>query len=450
MTAPKPVSSKRPPYASKADFGPPRQAARALAGALPLVFAAMGCGVDRHTAVDVAMGSAYRPPTFEFEDTRREPRRGGAAAATAPRPAAASDPYQLLAGDFHCHVSPPDWDQEANRDLAGTVRLAKEEHLDFVVLTPHVGARFFTDEDRRRDELEALRGLRDEIARQAPGGPLLVAGFEYTDHRQGHLGFSFADLDRLLARLSAPQLARRPQDFMQGWVDAGGLIVVNHPLVTPLDSTFAIARADLSWRPWTRPDAETGVFPPEIVAAHHLAQAFEAYNLTAAHIRDRYLGPPGAGTYAETLARLDGEILAQQRRIVPLGGSDSHENHLRATTFVLARERTVEGVREAVLAGRVCVRDWRACTLRARVAGLPSGPGSAWQPPGAAFSGADALEIRASGADVRILINGQAAAHPRAGEIALLRLDPDRCSIVRAEIDGGTAAPLYANCAFAR
>ena len=386
------------------------------------------------------MGSAYRPPAIELGPAWRDAPRGGGPTAAAP------EPYQLLAGDFHCHVSPPDWDQEANRDLAGTVTLANAEHLDFVVLTPHVGARFFLDEDARRQELDALRSLRDQISRQPPGGPLLVAGFEYTDHRQGHLGFSFGDLDRLLAHLSAEDLARRPQDFMQGWVDGGGLIVVNHPLVTPLDSSFAIARADLSWRPWTRPDAETGVFPPEIVAAHHLAQAFEAYNLTAAHIRDRYLGPPGAGTYAETLSRLDPEILAQQRRIIPLGGSDSHEKHLRATTFVLARERTVEGIREAVLAGRVCVRDWRACTLRARVAGARA----VWQPPGAAFSAAPAIEVRATGTDIRILINGQPAAHPRSGEVTALRLDPDRCSIIRAEIDGGAAAPLYANCAFAR
>jgi len=410
--------------------------------------AASGCSVDRHTAVDVAMGSAYRPPVpaFELGVTPRPDPRGGRDRREGPPLTTAPEPYQLLSGDFHCHVSPPDWNQEANRNLAGTVTLAKEEHLDFVVLTPHVGARFFLDEDARRDELDALRSLRDEIGQQAAGGPLLVAGFEYTDHRQGHLGFSFADLDRLLARLSVQDLARRPQDFIQGWVDAGGLIVVNHPLVTPLDSTFAIARADLSWRPWTRPDAETGVFPAEIVAAHHLAQAFEAYNLTAAHIRDRYLGPPGPGTYAETLSRLDTEILAQQRRIIPIGGSDSHEHHLRATTFVLARERSVEGIREAVLAGRVCVRDWRACTLRAR---LP-GQGDAWQPPGAAFSAASAIEVRASGADVRILVNGQPAARPRSGEIASLSLDPDRCSIIRAEIDGGAAAPLYANCAFAR
>jgi len=400
--------------------------------------AASGCGLDRHTAVDVAMTSAYRPPVpvFTGDDARPEGRQG-------PAPAVAGEPFQLLGGDFHCHVSPPDWDQEANRDLAGTVALAKQEALDFVVLTPHVGARFFLDEDRRREEIEALAVLRGEIARQKPGGPLLIAGFEYTDHRQGHLGFSFGDLDRLLARLSVGQLARRPQDFMQGWVDAGGLIVVNHPLVTPLDSTFDIARADLSWRPWTRPDAETGVFPPEIVAANRVAQGFEAYNLTAAHMRDRYLSHPGPGTYLETLARLDTEILAQQRRMVPLGGSDSHENHLRATTFVLARSRTIDGIREAVLAGRVCVRDWRACTLRART------PGATWQPPGAAFAGTSRLEVRATGADVRVLVNGTLAAHPRSGQVATLTLDPDHCSVIRAEIDGGAAAPLYANCAFA-
>ena len=51
----------------------------ALAGALPIVFASLGCGVDRHTAVDVAMGSAYRPPTFflDQEDVRHEARRSG-------------------------------------------------------------------------------------------------------------------------------------------------------------------------------------------------------------------------------------------------------------------------------------------------------------------------------------------------------------------------------------
>src|SRR3954468_5618283 len=122
----------------------------ALAAASVLA-AAWGCSVDRHAAVDVAMGRAHPPPVQGF-DLGLAPRAapGGGAPLTA-----APEPYQLLSGDFHCHVSPPDWNQEANRNRAGTVTLAKEEHLDFVVLTPHVGARFFLDEDARRDELDA-------------------------------------------------------------------------------------------------------------------------------------------------------------------------------------------------------------------------------------------------------------------------------------------------------
>ena len=65
---------------------------------------------------------------------------------------------------------------------------AAGEASDFVVLTSHVGARFFLHEWYRSKELAALADLRDEIAKQGPGAPLFIVGFEYTDHRQGHLG----------------------------------------------------------------------------------------------------------------------------------------------------------------------------------------------------------------------------------------------------------------------
>lgn len=398
--------------------------------------AAGGClHADRHTAVDVVMGSAYRPPTVDGDAVRVIRALG---------PTAESDDgarFALLAGDFHCHVSPPDWNQEANRDVAGTVALAKAEHLDFVVLTPHVGARFFLDEAYRAAEVADLRALRDTIATQGTDAPLLIPGFEYTDHQQGHLGFAFADLDTVLARLPVEQLEERPEDFVSTWVAAGGLVVVNHPLVTPLDSWFAIGRADLSWRPWT---AGEGTFiPPEIAAANRLAHGFEAYNLTAAHLRDRYLSNTGRGTYQQTLARLDREIVSQARRLVPIGGSDSHEDHLRATTFVLAEARTADGIRDAVLAGRVCVRDPRACSLRARVRRGP------WQPLGAAFVDTDSIDVRAQGDAISVLVNGRVAAHPHAGEVVRLSVDPQACSVIRAEIDGGATAPIYANCAFA-
>ena len=404
-----------------------------LVGASALFVTALACNhFDHHTVVDLAMTSAYRPASFEFTDSKER----GPGSADADE---VTTHFQILAGDFHCHVSTPDWNQEANRDLSETVVLAKKEHLDFVVLTPHVRARFFLHESFRRQELDALAGLRDEIAKQGPGAPLLIVGFEYTDHRQGHLGFSFGDLTQLLARFSAARLEERPQDFVEGWVASGGLVVVNHPLVTPLDSMFEIGRADLSWRPWTK----AGPFPPEIEAANRLAQGFEAYNLTAAHMRDRYLSAPGPGTTQATLARIDQEILAQQRRLVPMGGSDSHEDHLRATTFVLASSRTIEGIRQAVLAGRVCVRDPRACSLRARTTG------TAWQPLGAAFLNAPTIEVKARGETIRVLVNGRVAAMPRSSEVAALPLDPNVCSVIRAEIDGGFSAPIYANCAFA-
>ena len=48
-----------------------------------------------------------------------------------------------------------------------------------------------------------------------------------------------------------------------------------------------------------------------------------------------------------------------------------------------------------------------------------------------------------------MLVNGQLAATPRSGQVAALPLDPNVCSVIRAEIDGGAGAPIYANCAFA-
>jgi len=97
-----------------------------------------------------------------------------------------------------------------------------------------------------------------------------------------------------------------------------------------------------------------------------------------------------------------------------------------------------------VLAGRVCVRDPRACSLRART------PKSAWQPLGAAFLNAPTVEVKARGEHIRVLVNGQLAATPRSGEVAALSLDPQVCSVIRAEIDGGAGAPIYANCPFAK
>ena len=58
--------------------------------------------------------------------------------------------------------------------------------------------------------------------------------------------------------------------------------------------------------------------------------------------------------------------------------------------------------------------------------------------------------MKARGETIRVLVNGRQAATPRSGEVTALALDPSVCSVIRAEIDGGFSAPIYANCAFAQ
>jgi hypothetical protein len=102
----------------------------------------------------------------------------------------------------------------------------------------------------------------------------------------------------------------------------------------------------------------------------------------------------------------------------------------------------MEGIHEAVLKGRVCVRDARACSLEARE------PGGVWKPIGSELHGTN-IEVRARGEAIQIKVNSEQVATPASGTIATLKLSPTRCSVVRAEIDGGASAPIYVNCPFA-
>ncbi len=379
------------------------------------------------SAVDLTMTSAYRAP----------PNLPGLAARPATSP---PDPprFQLLAGDLHCHVNPPDSPQEVNRGVTETVALARSERLDFVILTPHLGARFFTDEAARRRVLAAREELRASLARENTSRTVFILGMEYTDHRYGHVGASFADLAQVFGDVSTAVASAHPERFFEAFVARGGLLVVNHPFVTPLDSIVPIARANLSWRPFTA----KGPFPAEILAVNRVAQGFEAFNLTATHLRDRLLLGDTDFTLRATLTRLDHEIVAQQRPMMPVGGSDSHTHHLRATTFLLARGRTEGDIHEALLAGRTCVRAPEACSFEAR------SPGGRWVSVGEAVRGG-AVEVRAAGADIDVLLDGVSAQKPASGAAARIALDPRKCAVLRAHVGDGYSAPIYANCAFA-
>jgi hypothetical protein len=353
-------------------------------------------------------------------------------------PQASTSKYHILAGDLHCHVAPPDGSFHVSRNLEETIALARSEQLDFVVLTPHVGARFFLDAESREWTASELTRLEHEVSRLAPADILFLVGFEYTDFDYGHLGGAFGNFNEVLAGVPVEQAQKNPGSFFESYVARGGLLFINHPLVTPLDYNFEMARVDLSWRPLTGP----APYPSEIAAAHRLALGYEAFNLTVFELRDRFLLSDPHATLRHTLSRLDQEIQLQRRRLIPIGGSDSHSDHLRAATFVLAERKSPDAIRQALRAGRVCVRDPAACTFEAREAG------GTWMPIGSSFHNVDQLEVRAQGDDVHVIANGSLVYHGSAEKTVRVRVDKRKCALVRVQVDDGYSAPIYANCAF--
>jgi hypothetical protein len=136
---------------------------------------------------------------------------------------------------------------------------------------------------------------------------------------------------------------------------------------------------------------------------------------------------------------VDHEGEGHGRWLAPVGGSDSHGHYERATTFVLASERTERGVRDAIVAGRVCVRSPEACTFEARI------PDGEWVGIGGSIRGARALELRAEGGEVVVFVDGRAVTSGRSNDV--LHVDvPPRCTSVRAKVTDGFSAPIRVNC----
>ena len=121
-----------------------------------------------------------------------------------------------------------------------------------------------------------------------------------------------------------------------------------------------------------------------------------------------------------TLERIDKEAVAQARPMTPVGGSDSCGHDLRATTFLLAMGRTPRESREAIVAGRACIRSPLACTFQARTT-KDSAASDAWSPIGSRLHAAGEVDVRASGDDVEIFRDSESVAHPAKGEPARIR-----------------------------
>lgn len=385
-----------------------------LLGALLLT--AGGC---QRAFVRMGLSSAFRP-----------------AAARAIRGGWADPALQLYAGDMHFHVTPPDSPDEVHRDFDETVQLLSASGLDFVVVSPHVGPEIGWYPPARRAFAERLRELSRSLA--ARGSlPLVIGGMEYTNHRWGHATVSFVDLPALLD-------LDKPEGGDDGWLyraahDRGGLVVANHALVTPLDSSIDAARVDLSWRPLSRTAPEP--WPADVAALDELLDGYEVYNVAAAQLRDRYLLGDTLATTTETLARLDAEILRRGRRLVPIGSTDSHEPFTRPTTFVAARTLSPAALRDGFAHGRVCVRSPAPCALA-----VFADEGTTSAGVGDAVRARRALALRWPGRgevyrDGRSLgaFDGQAQ----------LLVEDAACHIVRLALDGGYSGPVYVNCAFA-
>ncbi|MDB4944419.1 MAG: hypothetical protein JWP97_3953 [Labilithrix sp.] len=389
---------------------------RAAVVALGVLLAVTQAGCTKSQLVDLAMSGADHPAAA--------PRRVGE--------------WLVLGGDMHCHVMPPDAPYHVARELPSTVALAKREGLDFVVLTPHARKRFFENDASRQSVLETQAELRARIAALAPD-LLVIPGLEYTDFRYGHVGVSFADPAAVLGDLPAGEAAAHPARFFERWVAAGGVLTINHPVTTPLPEVpFHELRSDMSWR------AFRGATVPEEIAwitAH--AQAIESYNTTVTHLRDQFLVGDEDRSLREVAHLVDRVSRAQRRKIAAVGGSDSHGEWLRATTFVLARERSAPALRDGLVAARTCVRGPEACTLEARAS-----KGGPWARIGDSLrTVAKQLAVRVTGRDVRYVVNGVVAATQAEGAETLVPL-PEGCAIVRAVVARSWSSGIYVNCGF--
>lgn len=355
---------------------------------------------------------------------------------TAPRPTTAAatrvGDYQVLAGDMHTHVLPPDSPRHVTRGLPETVALAKEEGLDFVVLTPHVSARFYLSEERdwvRRTQAE----LRRTIAAQH-ADVMVVPGMEYTDHRYGHVGLAFAEIEDVLAEV--PEGDSRPERFFERWAAHGGLMTINHPVVRGIPhAPFMELRYELGWRALFDPPPPV---PSEIAWITEHATAIETLNSSISHLRDQFIIGDVDRTLREGAHLADRVARTQHRPVTPVGGSDSHGGWLRPTTWVLARERSIAGVRDAIVNGRTCVRGPAACTFEARA------PGGAFVNVGAALASGDArtVEVRTAGARATYYVNGAPVADGNHASLAV----PGTCVLVRAVVDESWSAPIYVDC----
>jgi len=352
-----------------------------------------------------------------------------------------SPPLHLWAGDSNFH--PPDPEVKVRRDLKDTIKLLQQSKLDFVFVTPFVPARFFNDGAASRALVDDVRELKQVLDTVAEPKPLIIMGADYQDKTYGSVALLFLDLSQIFKDLSRMRFKEDPGLFMRVAHMYGAVVSVNRPLATkvdaPIDTPYGFARNDRSWRMYTQDGAMQSA-PSDIKAAHDLIYGLQAYSIPVSVWRDQLAYDDPVHSVREVLKKLDAESLARQKRLVPIGGSDSRSNTVRATMYIAAPERTERSLREGLLRGRVCVRSPEPCGLRVYADDDPLP-----QPVGSAVRAKRRLEFHWKG-EGTLYKNGEllgeytddASVAPEA-----------QCAIYRLELAGGYSGPVYVNCPFA-
>ncbi len=372
-----------------------------------------------------------------------------------------------LAADFHVHASPPDAPGHVRLTPEESVALARSRGVEAIVLSPHFwggsaaqGWRFggrasgpagiHTDPERSVERVMAAWADLERRAREAAAGsgtdadgapsprpsprgerenPIVIVGWE-EGYGFGHFDCFGADMGKAIAAAEArgvlPAVAA---------LDLG-VVILNHPFLRPLRFPFGRTGNVPDFDPWGVPDAR----PPEavrpLVESYHGAEAFNAFVDLA---ECAFLLPPEDRSVERVLRKIEADILAQRRRIAPVGGCDNHHGWIFPACWVLARERSPEAVIEAVRAGRVVLVRPHAASFAARTDLEP-----AWHAVGAALAARERVELRWRGR-AELFIDGASAGAHRGGFVHEIGTDEGSFHIYRIVRGESRSAWIYVN-----
>lgn len=258
----------------------------------------------------------------------------------------ADDVRHWFAGDVHMHVAPPDDPADVVMSAGEIAKVARQAHLDFVVLTPHLSRSGWAT--RRRTFRREWRDLADQAS--AEKGVTLIPGAEY-NNGAGH--FTIAGFD--FARAN-------DDDVLDAARKEGAFISVNHPFAVPTKIPgISASHYDMSYRAWTHGEPGFGDI-----------DAVEVWNVPLS-IANLFSRPGGATGERRAWAAANRMVHDKRRTLGAVGGTDNHQTTVIPTTWVLAKDTSPAAILDALRGGATCVGGPEAGTLRARGDGDPAG-----------------------------------------------------------------------------